>query len=123
VRSSQTFVGNVAEAGTLATLLTGLNAPPGTLVVSRERTRYFNPEQAIDIEHATGDTVCGQKVFSEDGQEVRLFCYLNLVCSDLACDSRQVATICQKRRKVEEFHKSLKSNVGLTKSPTRPVTT
>jgi hypothetical protein len=41
----------------------------------------------------------------------------------LACDSRQVATIYQKRRKVEEFHKSLKSNVGLTKSPTRPVTT
>ena len=114
MRSSQTFAGNVAEAGTLATLLTGLNAPPGTLVVSRERARHFNPEQAIDIETATGDTVRGQKVL--------LFCYLNLVCSDLACDSRQVATIYQKRRKVEEFHKSLKSNVGLTKSPTRTVT-
>ncbi len=45
------------------------------LVVSRERTRHFNPEQAIDIETATGDTVRGQKVLSEDGQEVRLFCY------------------------------------------------
>ena len=72
-------------------------------MVSRERTRHFNPEQAIDIETATGDTVRGQKVFSEDGQEFRLFCYLNLVCSDLACDSRQAATIYQKRRKVEEF--------------------
>jgi len=74
-------------------MLTGLNAPPGALVVmdagiaseatidwlkshgyrylvvSRERTRQFNPEQAIDIETATGDTVRGQKVLSEDGQE------------------------------------------------------
>ena len=33
MRSSQTFAGNVAEAGTLATMLTGLNAPPGALVV------------------------------------------------------------------------------------------
>jgi len=33
VRSSQTFAGNVAEAGTLAAMLTGLNAPPGALVV------------------------------------------------------------------------------------------
>jgi Transposase DDE domain len=33
VRSSQTFAGNVAEAETLATMLTGLNAPPGALVI------------------------------------------------------------------------------------------
>ena len=87
VRSSQTFAGNVAEAGTLATMLTGLNAPPGALVVmdagiaseanidwlkshgyrylvvSRERSRHFNPAQAIDIETASGDTVRGQKSF------------------------------------------------------------
>jgi hypothetical protein len=99
VRSSQTFTGNVAEAGTLATMLTGLNAPPGALVVmdagiaseanidwlksqgyrylvvGRERTRQFNSEQAIDIGTATGDTVRGQKVLSEDGREVRLYCY------------------------------------------------
>ncbi len=66
VRSSQTFAGNVAEAGTLASMLTGLNAPPCALVVmdagiaseanidwlknhgyrylvvSRERTRHFS---------------------------------------------------------------------------------
>lgn len=48
---------------------------------------------------------------------------LNLVCSDLACDGEQVATLYQKRWKVEEFHKSLKSNAGLAKSPTRTVTT
>ena len=48
---------------------------------------------------------------------------LNLVCSDVSCDGEQVATIYQKRWKVEEFHKSLKSNAGLAKSPTRTVTT
>jgi len=48
---------------------------------------------------------------------------LNLVCSDLSCDGEHVATLYQKRWKVEEFHKSLKSNAGLAKSPTRTVTT
>jgi hypothetical protein len=33
VRSSQTFVGNVAEAATLEVMLKGLNAPKGALVV------------------------------------------------------------------------------------------
>jgi hypothetical protein len=48
---------------------------------------------------------------------------LNLICSDLACDGEQASTIYQKRWKVEEFHKSLKSNAGLAKSPTRTVMT
>ncbi len=48
---------------------------------------------------------------------------LNLVCSNLQCDGEQVATLYQKRWKVEAFHKSLKSNAGLAKSPTRTVTT
>ncbi|SDX16533.1 hypothetical protein SAMN05421882_10761, partial [Nitrosomonas communis] len=49
--------------------------------------------------------------------------WLNLVCSDLTCDGENVATIYQKQWKVEEFHKSLKSNAGLAKLPTRTVTT
>jgi hypothetical protein len=48
---------------------------------------------------------------------------LNLVCSDLALNGEQVATIYKKRWKVEEFHKSLKSNASLAKSPTRRVMT
>lgn len=48
---------------------------------------------------------------------------LNLVCSDLMLEGEQVTTIYQKRWKVEEFHKSLKSNAALAKSPTRTVTT
>ena len=56
---------------------------------------------------------------NKDGSTGRL----DLVCSDLTYDGEQVATIYQKRWKVEEYHKSLKSNLGLTKSPTRTTTT
>jgi Transposase DDE domain len=61
-----------------------------------------------------------RRVFTNKDGSIGL---LNLVCSDLACDGEQVATIYQKRWKVEEFHKSLKSNAGLAKSPTRTLIT
>lgn len=48
---------------------------------------------------------------------------LNLVCSDVTLDGETAAAIYQRRWKVEEFHKSLKSNAGLAKSPTQTVTT
>ena len=48
---------------------------------------------------------------------------LYLVCSDLQLDCGQIQTIYQKRWKVEEFHKSIKSNTGFAKSPTRVVRT
>jgi hypothetical protein len=41
-----------------------------------------------------------------------------LVTSDLTLLSDDISTIYKKRWKVEEFHKSLKSNLGLSKSPT-----
>ncbi len=49
--------------------------------------------------------------------------WLNLVCSDVTYNGEYVVTIYQKRWKVKEFHKSLKSNAGLAKSPIRTVTT
>jgi len=61
-----------------------------------------------------------RRVFTNKDGSIGL---LNLVCSDLACNGEQVSTIYQKRWKVEEFHKSLKSNAGLAKSPTRTVIT
>jgi len=48
---------------------------------------------------------------------------LNLVCSDINLDGNSIATIYEKRWKVEEFYKSLKSNVALAKSPTKRVRT
>lgn len=46
-----------------------------------------------------------------------------LVTSDLTLDTDQIITIYQRRWKVEEYHRSLKQNVALTKSPTRTETT
>ena len=48
---------------------------------------------------------------------------LYLVTNDLTLDYSDIATIYQKRWRVEEFHKSIKSNTGLAKSPTQTVTT
>jgi hypothetical protein len=61
-----------------------------------------------------------RRVFTNQDGSIGL---LNLVGSDLARNGEQVATIYPKRWKVEEFHKSLKSNAGLAKSPTRTTTT
>ena len=48
---------------------------------------------------------------------------LYLVSSDLMLDYTQITTIYKKRWKVEEYHKSIKSNTALAKSPTRTVKT
>jgi transposase len=99
VRRSKMFAGNVAEASTLQEMLKGLAAPSGALVimdagiatetnimwlkqqkyrylvVSRERTRHFDPEQAIETLTASEETIRLQRVVSEDGEEVRLHCH------------------------------------------------
>jgi IS4 transposase len=41
---------------------------------------------------------------------------------NLMCDGETVTTIYPKRWQVEEFHKSLKSNAALAKSPVRRMT-
>lgn len=48
---------------------------------------------------------------------------LHLVCSDLTCNYDAITTTYKRRWKVEVFHKSLKSNANLAKSPTRTVRT
>jgi transposase len=99
VRRSRLFAGNVAEASTLEEMLDGLGAPEGALVimdagiataaniawltaqkyrylvVSRERGRQFDPAQAVEVLTASEETVRLQRVLSEDGQEVRLYCH------------------------------------------------
>jgi hypothetical protein len=47
---------------------------------------------------------------------------LYLVTSDVTLDAAQLTTIYQRRWKVEEYHRSLKQNTSLDKSPTRTVT-
>jgi transposase len=99
VRRSKMFAGNVAEANTLQEILKGLASPSGALVimdagiateanitwlkqqeyrylvVSRQRTRHFDPEQAIETLTASEETIRLQRVLSEDGEEVRLHCH------------------------------------------------
>jgi len=48
---------------------------------------------------------------------------LNLVCSDITLDGFTVSTIYEKRWKIEEFHKSIKHNSALAKSPTKTIRT
>lgn len=99
VRRSKTFKGNVSEAKTLEEMLQGLDAPAGALVimdagiateaniawlaehhyrylvVSRERSRQFDDSNAIETTTASQQTIKIQRVLSEDGTEVRLYCH------------------------------------------------
>ena len=99
IRRSRMFEGNVAEGATLEVMLKELNAPKGALVimdrgiatrknidwmkengyrylvVSRERGRQFDETQAVQTLTAQEDSIQLQRVISDDGQEVRLYCY------------------------------------------------
>jgi hypothetical protein len=48
---------------------------------------------------------------------------LYLACSDLNLSFDQITTIYKKRWGVEEYHKSIKSNTGFAKSPTKTIKT
>ena len=48
---------------------------------------------------------------------------LYLICSDLECDAEALKAIYKKRWKVEVFHKTLKSNAAMAKSPSHTVLT
>jgi hypothetical protein len=99
VRRSQVFAGNAVEARTLEAMLKGLHAPAGALVVmdrgiateqnlgwlqthgyryvvvSREKSRQFDPLQAVEISAAGGERIRLQRILSPDGKEVRLYCH------------------------------------------------
>ncbi len=61
-----------------------------------------------------------KQVFTNaDGSEGILY----LVTSDTTLTSEHIITLYQKRWKVEEYHKSIKSNLGFAKSPTKTVRT
>lgn len=99
VRRSRMFEGNAIESATLEEMLTGLAAPEGALVimdrgiateanigwltahhyrylvVSRERKRQFTAKEATEVTTASEKTVRIQRVLSEDGTELRLYCH------------------------------------------------
>jgi len=99
VRRSKMFAGNVSEATTLEEMLDGLETPTGALVimdagiatqanidwlvehqyrylvVSRERHRQFEETQVVETTTASQQAIQIQRVPSEDGKEVRLYCH------------------------------------------------
>ena len=99
VHRSEVFEGNVGEARMLETMLEGLGAPAGALVVmdrgiaserniewlrehgyrylvvSRERERRFDAHRATRLENAQGERLLLEKTRCDEGREVRLYCY------------------------------------------------
>lgn len=56
---------------------------------------------------------------NEDGSRGALY----LICSDLTVEAETIIAVYQTRWQIEEYHKSLKSNAALAKSPTKTVRT
>lgn len=54
-----------------------------------------------------------QRFINKDGSTGTLY----LVCSDLLCKNEDIISAYQKRWRIEQFHKSVKQNAGLAKSP------
>ncbi len=44
-------------------------------MVSRERARQFDPDNAVDMLTASNETIQLQRVVNDDGTEVRLYCH------------------------------------------------
>lgn len=59
-----------------------------------------------------------RRVFTNKDGSTGILC---LACSGLDCGQAAIEATCQKRWKVEAFHKTLKSNAALAKSPTQRV--
>ena len=74
----------------------------------------------IHLESVDFPLLLTQQIFThEDGSTGNLY----LVTSDMTLDAAHLTTIYQTRWKIEEYHRSLKQNAALDKSPTRTVTT
>lgn len=61
-----------------------------------------------------------KQIFTNENGSIGI---LYLVTNDLSLDASSMSAIYKKRWKVEEYHKPIKSNTGLAKSPTKTVTT
>ena len=70
---------------------------------------------SLKTESPQSSKIIKQVFTNKDGSGGDLY----LACSDSSIDYSQITAIYKKRWSVEEFHKSLKSNTSLEKSPTR----
>lgn len=79
-----------------------------------------NTTREVYLEQVGFPLLLAKQVFkNEDGTQGVLY----LVSSDVTLDYERMTRIYQRRWKVEEYHKSLKSNASLAKSPTKTIRT
>ena len=134
IRRSRMFAGNVVEGTTLAEMLEGLGAPASAmvimdrgiatkeniawlvahhyryLVVSRERSRQFDPTEAVETTSACGQTIRIQRVVNEDATEALLYCH---------SQERQDKEMAINQRFIDRFERELaKIAAGLNKPRT-----
>lgn len=79
-----------------------------------------NTLEQIHIKELPFPVLLVKQVFrNEDGSKGILY----LICSDTTVDAKTITDVYQKRWPIEEYHKSIKSNTGLAKSPTKTIRT
>ena len=94
----------------------------------KQRKEYINIEslqpgqQTVEVwlEELDFPLLLVKQVFKNEDDTVG---ELYLACSDLNLSYEQIATTYKKRWGVEEYHKSIKSNTGFAKSPTKNIKT
>ena len=90
------------------------------LYVSIKSLELEGSVMSVYFEQLDFPVVISKQVFKNgDGSTGTLY----LASSDLSLTYEQITTIYKKRWKVEEYHKSIKSNAAFAKSPTRTVQT
>jgi len=95
---------------------------------NKQRKEYVNIEslqpgqQTVEIwlEELDFPLLLTKQVFKDEDDTVG---ELYLACSDLSLSYDSITTIYKKRWGVEEYHKSIKSNTGFAKSPTKNIKT
>jgi hypothetical protein len=91
-----------------------------TLVLETDTPMTIYPRTGIYLEGVDFPLVLVKQVFTNaDGSTGILY----LVTNNLECTYEDITTIYSKRWNVEPYHKSLKQNASLQKSPTRTITT
>jgi transposase len=139
IRRSQVFAGNAVEARTLQSMLAGLQAPAGALVVmdrgiateenlawlkaqgyrylvvSRERHRQFDPAQAVEIRAAAGGRIRLQKVLLPELQEARLYCHSE------QREQKEAAIVARLTRRFEQGLEKLRQALGKPRTDKRLV--
>lgn len=72
----------------------------------------------VFLKHMSFPVVLYKKIFKNEDNSTGV---LYLVTNDLTIDTNQIYEVYQKRWRIEEYHKSIKQNASLSKSPTKVV--